>query len=639
VAAVTSRPGATAEPNQSARERVDTFQRVVGATVRAMAGKPSLEVQFRAGDARRPADNRPAEGVRLPTPRQDFARADLARIRGEGDQSALRLRHHDAKLHARHAPTGEIAQLVYDKMEQVRVEAFGSSRMAGVRENLQSAWKARAKPIEIGGQEQAGHMAEIVELFAREQLLGTELPAPFAKALEPWRDYLAQHMAGHLPKLESLLEDQEQFAIEMRDLLNDLGFTTEELPEEGEGQDDSEDQDDDQQDGQEGGEQGDDGSGDDQQQDSQTKETSAAQDATEAQEGEGGETQDAMTEMGGEEEGEAPASNRPRPLSTQNDPNAYKVYAKKFDEVVTVEELCGPSELTRLRGQLDMSLQRFHAMIGKMANRLQRKLMAQQQRSWLFDLDEGILDAARLARVVINPSHALTFKVEKETDFRDTVMTLLIDNSGSMRGRPIAVAAMSADILARTLERCGVKVEILGFTTRAWKGGQSREQWLREGKAPNPGRLNDLRHIIYKAADTPWRRGRRALGLMLREGLLKENIDGEAIMWAHERLLARPEQRRILMVISDGAPVDDSTLSSNPGNYLEKHLRQVIEQIETTSPVQLLAIGIGHDVTRYYRRAVTISDPEQLGGTMLKQLAELFELDDDGPGRGRRRAA
>ena len=622
--------------NATSRERIDHFQRVVGATVRAMSRRPSLDVQFRSGEVKRPPDARADDGVRLSAPRQDFSKGDLARIRGEGDQSALRLRHHDPKLHSRYAPEGEIAQLVYDKMEQVRVEAFGSARMVGVRDNLITAWKAQAKPIEAGGQEQVGHMAQIVELFAREQLLGTELPPALARALEPWRDHLAQHMAGHLPKLEALLDDQERFAIEMRDLLTDLGFTAERLPEEGDAQDDSDDSDDEQQEAQEGGEDGSEGQGDDQQSEGQDKQQASAEEAAKSDAGEDGETEDAMAEPGGEEEGETPASNRPRPGQDRPNAASYKVFSRRFDEVVTVDELCGPSELTRLRGQLDVSLQRFHAMIGKMANRLQRKLMAQQQRSWLFDLDEGILDAARLARVVINPSQALTFKVEKETDFRDTVMTLLIDNSGSMRGRPIAVAAMSADILARTLERCGVKVEILGFTTRAWKGGQAREQWLREGKPPTPGRLNDLRHIIYKAADTPWRRSRRALGLMLREGLLKENIDGEAILWAHERLLARPEQRRILMVISDGAPVDDSTLSSNPGNYLEKHLRQVIEQIETTSPVQLLAIGIGHDVTRYYRRAVTISDPEQLGGTMLKQLAELFDLDD--AGRGRRAA-
>ena len=636
---VATRKG-TPEPtpaHPSVRERVEQFQRVVGATVRAMANKPSLEVQFRAGDAKRPTGAPGEDGVRLPVPRQDFARADLARIRGEGDQAALRLRHHDAKLHGRFAPSGEIAQLVYDKMEQVRIEAVGAKRLAGVRDNLDSAWRAQARPVENGGAEQPGHMAQIVDLFAREQLLGTDLPPSLAKALEPWRDHLAQHMASHLPRLESVVDDQERFALEMRELLNDLGFTAERLPDDADGQDEPDEQDAEQDEGQDSGDQGEEGSGEDQQSE-RGDQQAAAKDAAEGDSGEGSEGEDAMAEQGGEEDGESPASNRPRPSHSGAGGQGYQVFSRKFDEVVTVEELCGPSELTRLRGQLDMSLQRFHAMIGKMANRLQRKLMAQQQRSWLFDLDEGILDAARLARVVINPNHALTFKVEKETDFRDTVMTLLIDNSGSMRGRPIAVAAMSADILARTLERCGVKVEILGFTTRAWKGGQSREQWLRDGKPGSPGRLNDLRHIVYKAADTPWRRSRRALGLMLREGLLKENIDGEAILWAHERLLARPEQRRILMVISDGAPVDDSTLSSNPGNYLEKHLRQVIEQIETTSPVQLLAIGIGHDVTRYYRRAVTISDPEQLGGTMLKQLAELFDLDDQKPG-GRRRAA
>jgi len=333
---------------------------------------------------------------------------------------------------------------------------------------------------------------------------------------------------------------------------------------------------------------------------------------------------------------EEPRTNRPQFLPPGGDAPAYRVFATQYDEVVTVEELCGPSELTRLRAQLDQSLMRFQGMIGRMANRLQRKLMAQQQRSWSFDLDEGILDTARLSRIVVNPATSLSFKMEDETEFRDTVVTLLIDNSGSMRGRPIAVAAMSADILARTLERCGVKVEILGFTTRAWKGGQSREAWLRAGKPANPGRLNDLRHIVYKPADAPWRRARRSLGLMLREGLLKENIDGEAILWAHHRLAGRAEQRRILMVISDGAPVDDSTLSANPGNYLERHLREVIGWVETRSDVELTAIGIGHDVTRYYKRAVTISDPEQLGGAMLGQLSALFS--DDEPGRSRRAA-
>src|SRR5437764_127579 len=296
----------------------------------------------------------------------------------------------------------------------------------------------------------------------------------------------------------------------------------------------------------------------------------------------------------------------------------------RFDEVIAAEDLCDHDELERLRSYLDKQLAHLQGIVARLANRLQRRLMAQQNRAWEFDLEEGILDPARLTRVVIDPYHPLSFKHEKEATFRDTVVTLLLDNSGSMRGRPITVAATCADILARTLERCGVKVEILGFTTRAWKGGQSREAWLAAGKPPNPGRLNDLRHIIYKAADAPWRRSRKNLGLMMREGLLKENIDGEALDWAHKRLLGRAEQRKILMMISDGAPVDDSTLSVNPGNYLERHLRHIIEEIETRSPVELIAIGIGHDVTRYYRRAVTIVDAEELGGAITEKLAELF---------------
>jgi cobaltochelatase CobT len=324
----------------------------------------------------------------------------------------------------------------------------------------------------------------------------------------------------------------------------------------------------------------------------------------------------------------------PRNANSADDPTAYRAFTVQFDEVTAADELCDAEELTRLRSLLDQQLAHLQSVIARLANRLQRRLLAKQTRAWEFDLEEGMLDPARLSRVVVNPIYPLSYKREKETDFRDTVVSLLIDNSGSMRGRPITVAAMSADILARTLERCGVKVEILGFTTRAWKGGQSREQWIGNGKPPNPGRLNDLRHIVYKDADAPWRRARKSLGLMLREGILKENIDGEALLWAHKRLLARTEQRRILMVISDGAPVDDSTLSVNPGNYLEKHLRQVIEEIEHFSPVELVAIGIGHDVTRYYHRAVTIVDAEQLGGTMLEKLAELFD-EDERPGKRR----
>ena len=325
-------------------------------------------------------------------------------------------------------------------------------------------------------------------------------------------------------------------------------------------------------------------------------------------------------------DGEAPKEPPPAPPHSDADPG-YKVFSTAHDEEIAAEDLAEAQELERLRAYLDQQLEPLKGAVSRLANKLQRRLQAQQNRSWEFDREEGILDAGRLARVVANPTTPLSFKVEKDTEFRDTVVTLLLDNSGSMRGRPISIAAICADVLARTLERCGVKVEILGFTTNAWKGGKAREEWLAQGRPGQPGRLNGLRHIVYKSADAPWRRVRDNLGLMMKEGLLKENIDGEALEWAHRRMLARSEARKILMVISDGAPVDDSTLSVNPANYLEKHLRDVIAMVERRRGVELLAIGIGHDVTRYYQRAVTITDAEQLAGAITEQLAGLFDSD------------
>jgi len=350
------------------------------------------------------------------------------------------------------------------------------------------------------------------------------------------------------------------------------------------------------------------------------------QDATEAHVSMDENAEDDMSDETEKPDGEAPLDPPPPSPHSEADPD-YNVYATDFDEEIAAEDLAEQVELERLRAYLDQQLEPLKGAVSRLANKLQRRLQAQQNRSWEFDKEEGILDAGRLARVVANPTTPLSFKWEKDTEFRDTVVTLLLDNSGSMRGRPISIAAICADVLARTLERCNVKVEILGFTTRAWKGGQSRESWLNDGRPQQPGRLNDLRHIIYKSADAPWRRVRPNLGLMMKEGLLKENIDGEALEWAHRRMLARPEQRKILMVISDGAPVDDSTLSVNPANYLEKHLRDVIEMVEKRKLVELLAIGIGHDVTRYYERAVTITDVEQLAGAMTEQLAGLFDSD------------
>ncbi len=627
--------------SDSTKQSVDELQRALACTVRAISCSGTVEVAFRGRERGREQASNSAPAVRLTLPRADLIQHELNRVRGEADRAALRIRHHDAGVHRRFAPSGEVAALLYDQLEELRVETVGSERMAGVRANLASAYRARSSQLQPGERGQDATMAEIVDLYARERLLGFELTPAQQKQMATWGEWLDQRVALELPALATSVGDQAAFARHVRELLAHLGLSEElvEPPEEGE----PDQNDDDSQQPPAGGDENADGEGEGEEQQqsaSQSETDSGSDEESEAQASASETAEQTESKDGGEDDAsEDPRSNRPQFLPPGGDALAYKVYATQFDEVVTVEELCGPSELGRLRAQLDQSLVRFQGMIGRMANRLQRKLMAQQQRSWSFDLDEGILDTARLSRVVINPTTSLSFKMERETDFRDTVVSLLIDNSGSMRGRPIAVAAMSADILARTLERCGVKVEILGFTTRAWKGGQSREAWLRAGKPGGPGRLNDLRHIVYKPADAPWRRARRSLGLMLREGLLKENIDGEAILWAHHRLNQRPEQRRILMVISDGAPVDDSTLSANPGNYLERHLREVIGWVETRSDVELLAIGIGHDVTRYYRRAVTISDPEQLGGAMLGQLSALFTSADDRPTNGPRRRA
>ena len=623
-------------PDVKASE-LERREQALAATVRALAGKADLEVTFRAQPTAAAARSA-TRAIRLPPLRPDLDPADLARIRGEADGAALRERLHDPAIHRRFAPSSELAALLFDRLEQVRVEAVGSEHLLGVRRNLAVAHRARLGAARDGRGVDTT-MADIVDVYVRERLLGLEPAEGQRELLARWRDWLDNKVAAELPALETSLADQETFARRVREMLVHLGLAEEALeegeegegaeepearPEQGEGQPEGGP-------GQSAAETGEESSGEPTRSDRAGEPSEDGAEAAEA-------ASEVAREPGGDErEGEA---SRPwRPNWPQGLPTpTYRVFTTAFDEVVGVEELCGQSELARLRAQLDQSLARFEGMIARMANRLQRKLMAQQQRSWEFDLDEGILDAARLSRVVVNPATPLSYKQEKETEFRDTVVCLLIDNSGSMRGRPIAVAAMSADILARTLERCGVKVEILGFTTRAWKGGQSREAWLRAGKPHNPGRLNDLRHIVYKPADAPWRRTRVNLGLMLREGLLKENIDGEAILWAHGRLVQRPEQRRILMVISDGAPVDDSTLSANPGNYLERHLREVIAWVEARGEVDLLAIGIGHDVTRYYRRAVTISDPEQLGGAMLGQLSALFEP-TNGTRRGARRRA
>jgi cobaltochelatase CobT len=594
------------------------LKRVTAATLRAVAGRDDVDVTFAPGNA----DVR-GNRVRLPSPTSQSNTPEISRLRGTADALALILRYHDDGLHRKRMPVGQQAREVFDAIEQVRVQALGSRRLAGVAANLEALVEHNSNVkgyAQVDGRDPA-LIADAVSFLVREHLTGTKPPPSAAAMVDPWRSHFYERCGSQLKQLAETVSDQGAFAESVARMIRALDLIADDDPSL-DTSDDTDEQD-----------------GDEQNQGEDATRSQGTEGSSEVSLASGGGEE---SEDGGElpesdsgddllpgEGGASPAGPSARRNRREDQPGLegplYRAFTTAHDEIVDASTLCEPDELTRLRFQLDQQLANLEGVVTRLANRLQRRLLAKQTRSWEFDLEEGLLDSGRLARVVVDPFHPLSFKRETETAFRDTIVTLLIDNSGSMRGRPISVAAMSADILARTLERCGVKVEILGFTTRAWKGGLSREQWVTSGRPKDPGRLNDLRHIVYKSAEQPWRRARRSLGLMLREGLLKENIDGEALLWAHGRLLARFEQRRILMVISDGAPVDDATLSANPGNYLERHLRQVIEWIENHSPVALTAIGIGHDVTRYYRRAVTLVDAEELGGTVMQNLMDLFD--------------
>src|SRR6476661_1389978 len=599
-------------------ERIDLFRRVIAGAARAIAHDPEVEVVFASEVA--PASGKTA---RVPSPGPGLEPRLVAEARGAADSAALRLRYHDPRLHARVAPMDVDARAVFDALETARVEALGARSMGGVRNNLRHLTEARVRGDAIVRARTAEEvpLSTAIGLIARERLTGEAPPKAALAGLKLVSSWIEEKAGAELDALAMTLDDQSAFARLSRRLLQDLDLATaedlSEQPPEGGGEDEGEEGG--SEDSADEGEEGTPAGGD------------VEMRGEDAEEGEADRDSSGEFEVG-EEEGVpgdelseslvASPARRNWDLSPQTD---YKAFTTPFDETVEAEELCDEEELGRLRAYLDQQMAGLHNVVTRLANRLQRRLMAQQARSWDFDQEEGMLDAARLARVVVSPGHSLSYKIERDTEFKDTVVSLLIDNSGSMRGRPIAIAAICADILGRTLERCGVSTEILGFTTRGWKGGQSREAWLSAGRPAHPGRLNDLRHIVYKRADEPYRRARKNLGLMMREGLLKENIDGEALLWAHNRLMARSEERRILMVISDGAPVDDSTASANGGSYLARHLRQVIEWIEKRSTVELIAIGIGHDVTRYYNRAVTIMDADQLAGAMVDQLALLFE--------------
>ena len=598
----------------------DPFKKALAEATKAMANEPDLNVSYSVDPAGITNDT-----MRLPQVTRRMTRDEVLLARGTADAYAMRIRFHNDATHARYIPQGEMARSLYEAMETARCEAMGARAMPGTAGNIDAKISNEAAKMGFAQiQDAAGApLATAAGYLVRHLATGRDLPPAAANIMGLWRGFIESQAEGTLENLNDVLDDQVAFSKFARQIIDDLGYG-EQLGEDPD-EENSDNQDDTEENNEEETPDTDSGDQSDEQDETDTSEEQQSSD----------EQQQAQTSMEERDEtdaaeemeapdGQPPMDPPPPAPHSDADPN-YKVYSTDFDEEVLAEELAEPAELDRLRAYLDQQLDPLKGAVSRLANKLQRRLQAQQNRSWAFDMEEGILDAGRLARVISNPTTPLSFKVENDTEFKDTIVTLLIDNSGSMRGRPISIAAICADVLARTLERCQVKCEILGFTTRAWKGGQSRENWLKAGREQTPGRLNDLRHIIYKSADAPWRRSRPNLGLMMKEGLLKENIDGEALEWAHKRMVARQEQRRILMVISDGAPVDDSTLSVNSASYLEKHLRDVIEMIEKRKQVELIAIGIGHDVTRYYERAVTITDAEQLAGAITEQLAGLFD--------------
>ncbi len=614
-------------PGPKSENPSEPFKRALAHAARSLAETSDLEVVF-SGETPGLVGRR----ATLPHPPRDLTGREAARIRGLADQMALRLAHHDEAAHSRLRPQDAESAAVFEAIEQARIEAIGANALGGVRDNLRAALEAQIERKGLARMEDRtkAPLADVLGLMVRERLTGDAPPDGARAVVDAVRAELEAKAGADLDRLSGAVEDQAAFGRIVRAILRDLDLGEEAASDSREDADDEQEPDGDDQPNQGDADENDRGVDD--------AASSIEQSDTET---EGSDSEDVRAESSDDaelsdetpEESEQSRPARPDVKDPGHAEPAYKIFSIDADEVVHADDLCDADELTRLRAYLDQQLSSLSSVVSRLANRLQRRLMAQQNRAWSFDLEEGVLDVSRLPRVIIDPTAPLSFKQEQETAFRDTVVSILIDNSGSMRGRPIMVAAICADILARTLERCGVKTEILGFTTRAWKGGQARDAWIKSGKPPQPGRLNDLRHIVFKAADSPWRRARKNLGLMMREGLLKENIDGEALIWAYRRLVGRPEARKILMVISDGAPVDDSTLSVNSGHYLERHLRQVIGEIESGGSVELIAIGIGHDVTRYYRRAVTIIDVEQLGGAMTEKLAELFEEDTRANGR------
>ena len=603
----------------SKENKLVEFQNATVSTIRAIASKKlnNREIQFFGN-----VSSYNSKQITLPKINNDYNNNDLIKTRGESDQVSLKLKFHDKKIHSRFKPTSELASSIFDLAEETRIETIGSKKYIGIKDNINTLIEKKFKTnlISPPGSEDTSSFINAFHLYLRERLSHSEIPENSKKNMQAWNPWLDKRVGKFVKNLSNNIDNQEEFAKNINNLIIALKSELGELKD---NNDNPNKEDDKQSDNDNSEDQDDSLQTDSGEEDSEGLETGIDEN-TEIDTAEN-ELSDDDIEADGEDSEELISKKSLDKSTLENQSNTYKVFTNEFDEIINAFELCDTEELSRLRKTLDKQLENLQGAVARLANKLQRKLQARQNRTWEFDLEEGMLDAGKLARVVSQPLFPMSYKIEKDTNFKDTIVSILIDNSGSMRGRPITIAAISADILARTLERCGVKVEILGFTTKAWKGGQSREKWINDGKVNNPGRLNDLRHIIYKSADAPWRRSKNSLGLMLREGILKENIDGEALIWAHERIYHRYEERKILMVISDGAPVDDTTLSANSGNYLEKHLKQIIRYIENQSPVELIAIGIGHDVTRYYKKAVTLTDAEHLAGAMTEQLADLFD--------------
>ncbi len=602
-------------------KKLAEFQNATAATIKAIAPKKlkNREIQFFGNDSRINSKQ-----ITIAKANSDFDESVVKKTRGESDKISLKLQYHDNQIHSKLKPTSDLASIIFNLAEDTRIESIGSKKFIGIKDNLQNLIekKFESNLIAPPGSDDTTSFINAMHLYLRKKLSNSSNPEKSEKTMSVWEPWLEKRVGAFISKLSDNIENQEIFAKNMNNLLTAIKSELGDLDDSNNDSDD--DSDENSMDEENSDDENNTSQGESEEENEDGIETGIDEN-TESTAGENEISDDDLENNEGEGNEELISKQQNNRNQLDNKSDGYKIFTNKYDEIINAIDLCDGDELLRLRKTLDKQLENLQGAVARLANKLQRKLQARQNRTWEFDLEEGMLDAAKLARVVSNPMFPLSYKIEKDTKFKDTIVSILIDNSGSMRGRPITIAAISADILARTLERCGVKVEILGFTTKAWKGGQSREQWINQGKVTNPGRLNDLRHIIYKSADAPWRRSKNSLGLMLREGILKENIDGEALIWAHDRIYYRYEERKILMVISDGAPVDDTTLSANSGNYLEKHLKLVINFIENHSPVELIAIGIGHDVTRYYKKAVTLTDAEHLAGAMTEQLADLFD--------------